>query len=374
MRPWWAALSSRGTLVWASSPVPAAGPATPGAGAASTGAASPDLPPAEGKVVGGGATLLRIPFDTQGPQGLVPGARLGRRIDIDGLLEGCGLHRWRRSRGSGPEDAQQRSEQDLEVEGLLEVGAGAVHLGGLVGKARAPEHTAHGQGRDPALAQRPEHLLAAEVGQEHVDNRRLELDPLERSHRLPAAGEHLGHMAPLAHRSGQEGGQVVVVVEDEDQGHGRTAHRSPCAGRAGALRGVAWLAMLAFHHQALQVVDLPAMERFYRGLFNLPVLQRWPDGAGGERSIWLGLEGGFLALERAPEGAEPPAPAAYDACRVGYYVLALRIALSERTAWEHRLAASGVAVERRTAYSLFFRDPEGNRLAVSHHPHAAPGA
>ena len=126
--------------------------------------------------------------------------------------------------------------------------------------------------------------------------------------------------------------------------------------------------MLAFHHQALQVVDLPAMERFYRGLFELPVLKRWPDGAGGERSIWLGLDGGFLALEQAPEELLRPPSVPYLAREIGFYVLALRIPVSERGAWEARLTKAGIAVERRTAFSLFFRDPEGNRLAVSHHP------
>lgn len=113
------------------------------------------------------------------------------------------------------------------------------------------------------------------------------------------------------------------------------------------------------------------MEAFYRSLFDLPVLQRWPDGQGGERSVWLGLEGGFLALEKAPPGTPAPPAQAFSDARPGYYVLALGIAKSERAAWEARLQHAGVAVERRTAFSLFFRDPEGNRLAVSHHPDAA---
>jgi catechol 2,3-dioxygenase-like lactoylglutathione lyase family enzyme len=130
-------------------------------------------------------------------------------------------------------------------------------------------------------------------------------------------------------------------------------------------------AMRAFHHLALQVKDLPAMERFYRELLELPVLQRWPDGQGGERSVWLSLEDGFIALERAPAELAVPERGDFADGRVGYYVLALRIAKAEREAWEKRLAQARVTVERRTAYSLFFRDPEGNRLAVSHHPEAA---
>lgn len=131
--------------------------------------------------------------------------------------------------------------------------------------------------------------------------------------------------------------------------------------------------MRAFHHLALQVVDLPGMERFYCSLLQLPVVQRHPDGAGGERSVWLGLDGGFLALERAPAGSSPLPRGAFGDGRVGYYVFALRIARAERASWAQRLADAGVAIERTTAFSLFFRDPEGNRLALSHHPEPVEG-
>src|SRR5688572_20727804 len=60
----------------------------------------------------------------------------------------------------------------------------------------------------------------------------------------------------------------------------------------------------AVHHLALLVDDLPAAERFYRDVLGLPVLRRWPDADGGERSVWLDLGGGaFLALERATPGS-----------------------------------------------------------------------
>src|SRR4051794_5172397 len=130
--------------------------------------------------------------------------------------------------------------------------------------------------------------------------------------------------------------------------------------------------MPGLHHLAIQVRDLGAMERFYTGLFGLNVVRRWPDDKGGERSVWLGLDSGFLALEKAPEGSIWPDPQAFGAARPGFYVWALGISLAERVGWEARLQAAGVAIERRTAFSLFFFDPEGNRLAVSHHPEAAP--
>ena len=50
---------------------------------------------------------------------------------------------------------------------------------------------------------------------------------------------------------------------------------------------------------------------------------------------------------------------------------ALAIARDDRSRWEARFAAAGVAVARRTAYTLYVDDPEGNRVGLSHWPEPA---
>jgi catechol 2,3-dioxygenase-like lactoylglutathione lyase family enzyme len=128
------------------------------------------------------------------------------------------------------------------------------------------------------------------------------------------------------------------------------------------------------HHVAVIVRALSEVEAFYREVLMLPVLRRWPaDPAGApggpERSVWLDAGGGvFLALERAVAGDAGAAPNDQD---LGFQMVALRIAASERGAWEQRLASAGVAVYRRTSYTLYVRDPEGNRVGLSHWPHEA---
>ena len=120
---------------------------------------------------------------------------------------------------------------------------------------------------------------------------------------------------------------------------------------------------LGLHHVALRCRDLAGCEGFYRAVLGLEVLRRWPAEGGGDRSVWLALDGGrgFLALERAESSGPDEAPA-------GWHVVALSISRAERLGWEARLAAHGVEVSKRTAWSLFFRDPEGNRLALTHWP------
>jgi len=128
---------------------------------------------------------------------------------------------------------------------------------------------------------------------------------------------------------------------------------------------------IAFHHLAIQCADLEACERFYRDVLGLEVLRRWPRPEGGDRSVWLGVGDGFLALERA---AAAPAGAPWRDGAAGLHLVALRIAPGERAAWESRLAARGVEIVHRTRWTVYVRDPEGNRIGLSHWPDDAEGA
>ena len=140
------------------------------------------------------------------------------------------------------------------------------------------------------------------------------------------------------------------------------------------------------HHVAVGVRDLGAAEAFYTGVLGLPILRRWPvtgEMTGKmtgddqrDRSVWCDLGGGaFLALERAADGEVTPEGAAADRGH-GYLMIALRITRATRADWEGRLAAAGVAIVHRTAYTLYVNDPEGNRVGLSHWPDGAtePGA
>jgi len=125
----------------------------------------------------------------------------------------------------------------------------------------------------------------------------------------------------------------------------------------------------AFHHLAVQCHDLALCERFYVDVLGLPVLRRWPREGGGDRSVWLAVGDGFLALERA---SAPPEPSPFRDGAPGVHLVALRISPGERAVWEARLAAAGVPVVHRTRFTIYARDPEGNRVGLSHHPEEAP--
>lgn len=73
------------------------------------------------------------------------------------------------------------------------------------------------------------------------------------------------------------------------------------------------------------------------------------DDARG--SVWLDAGGAILMLERA-SGDEPSVPA-------GTLDL-VAFAVEDKEAWRGR-----VAVEAETEHTLYFRDPDGRRVAVS---------
>jgi hypothetical protein len=82
-------------------------------------------------------------------------------------------------------------------------------------------------------------------------------------------------------------------------------------------------------------------------VLGLPVVRR--DEARG--SVWLDAEGVVIMIERAAEG-EPPV--------MGSSMELVAFAVDDREAWRGR-----VAVEAETAHTLYFRDPDGRRVAVS---------
>jgi glyoxylase I family protein len=118
-----------------------------------------------------------------------------------------------------------------------------------------------------------------------------------------------------------------------------------------------------FHHLAIQVRDVEAVAAFYRDALGLSEMARHHRPDGSLRSIWVALpEGGFLAVEQStPVTGSAPAD-------TGFTPLALRIRREERAAWIAALSGRGVPVEHQTRWTIYFRDPEGNRVALSHHP------
>ncbi len=110
---------------------------------------------------------------------------------------------------------------------------------------------------------------------------------------------------------------------------------------------------MRLHHLALRTADVAALERFYVDVLGLQVTSRT------ERSIWLDASGTILMLERAEPGESSPPPASLE-------LTCFEITASERDAARRRLGAAGVPIEAETEFTMYFRDPDGRRVGLSH--------
>ena len=113
---------------------------------------------------------------------------------------------------------------------------------------------------------------------------------------------------------------------------------------------------MRIHHIALRTRDLGRLAAFYGDLLGLATSKESPG-----HSVWLDAGGTILMLERSSE-SEP------EIGRGTQELIAFSVAATERPAFEARLASSGVTVEARTEHTLYFRDPDGRRVGLSHYP------
>jgi catechol 2,3-dioxygenase-like lactoylglutathione lyase family enzyme len=123
---------------------------------------------------------------------------------------------------------------------------------------------------------------------------------------------------------------------------------------------------MRIHHLAIQVPHLDDAHEFYAGVLGLAVLRRQ------QHAIWVDADGAILMLEQCSAAAESDGPDVQDRAWMratpGLFVLALAIDPGARSQWRARLMAAGVTIDHESAFSLYFRDPWGARLALSHHP------
>lgn len=120
------------------------------------------------------------------------------------------------------------------------------------------------------------------------------------------------------------------------------------------------------HHVALGTPDVERLATFYREVFSLTERARHFDAERRLRSIWLDLEPSLLMIERTDEPLRRVAHIG-----AGPFLLAFTIDPAERRAVERALERAGVVIESRTEFSSYARDPDGNRIAISHYPRPA---
>ena len=120
---------------------------------------------------------------------------------------------------------------------------------------------------------------------------------------------------------------------------------------------------MRLHHLALGARDVERVATFYASLFGLTELRRHHYESGLLRSIWLQVGELVLMVEETSEPARH-----VPGVGAGPFLLAFAITDADRPTFLTRLNEAGGTVESTTTYTTYFRDPEGNRVAVSSYP------
>jgi len=120
--------------------------------------------------------------------------------------------------------------------------------------------------------------------------------------------------------------------------------------------------MPALHHVALGAQNIERLADFYQDFFALSALKIHYDDSGEIRSIWLDLSPGILMLEKS---AHTDARLKDMALGKGPFLLAFTIEEKDKERFLQKLTEQNLALEGQTDFTLYFRDPEANRVAIS---------
>lgn len=112
---------------------------------------------------------------------------------------------------------------------------------------------------------------------------------------------------------------------------------------------------MRIHHVAYRTSDVARLATFYERVLGLEVRKREED------RVWLAVGDAILMIERRAPGEAEIAPGSLE-------LLAFAVSAAERDAFGERFATHGVTIEARTTHTVYVRDPDGRRIAVSSYP------
>ena len=121
--------------------------------------------------------------------------------------------------------------------------------------------------------------------------------------------------------------------------------------------------MRTLHHVALGALDVALLAEFYGQAFGLEFDRDHRTANGTLRSIWLRMGPLLLMIEHTDDPLRK-----VENVGAGPFLLAFSVEPTERDEVEARLQELGAPIESRTSYTSYARDPEGNRIAISHFP------
>jgi catechol 2,3-dioxygenase-like lactoylglutathione lyase family enzyme len=115
-------------------------------------------------------------------------------------------------------------------------------------------------------------------------------------------------------------------------------------------------AMPRLHHLALRTQDLPRLLAFYQRWLGLHVRRDQRP-----RSVWLALEPDAVLMLELAAADEPRVPSG------SLELVAFAVTVEQRLQLRDQLLQEGL-LEAETEHTLYLRDPDGRRVALSSYP------
>jgi len=104
------------------------------------------------------------------------------------------------------------------------------------------------------------------------------------------------------------------------------------------------------------VDDIEGCAQFYIDLFGFQTLDRKYNDTGELRALWLRCGEIIFMFEKGEPETE------------SHGVIAFSIQRKDRETWRKKLNHMSVPITRESQFSIYFPDPEGRALALSHSP------
>ena len=122
---------------------------------------------------------------------------------------------------------------------------------------------------------------------------------------------------------------------------------------------------LPVNHLVIASPEPLALASFYESALGMERLYLRPEPSEGPvQSVWLGDESGpILMIERATNRRHGDRD--FFAKSPGLHMIALQISAVDSEAWTAHLRQIGVAIVHQSEYTIYFADPEGNRVGLS---------
>lgn len=126
------------------------------------------------------------------------------------------------------------------------------------------------------------------------------------------------------------------------------------------------LKVSGLNHIAIKTKSVEVMSNFYANILGLQELKRHHDELG-LRSIWLQIQSRILMIERSDHLVDESKPSEdnFITDPPGIHLIAFNIKESSKESWRKHLNMHEIKIEHESKYTIYFFDPDENRIGLS---------